>query len=450
MSHQTIFTIVLTVSDSAQAALNKLLIELNYRGCAPQEDPLGFQSVTRLHYASLFLYNDPDDGWLLIFENNIDGDVTPYINEWITTAINEKKTTTLLDIFNKCHGFSAGTIDQLADYLIPKVTLPAAGYSGCVGRSKHQIFFEAKLYDFISETLDKLPQNSTATAAAKAVHNAITNNPEFIDITNIPPDTPDGAALLAAQSLATNPEKEPTTFESIKSIGGGILNALRTAHREDGIDPVLKALKAAFIFLGLGVWNVIRKEPSAEEDQWRPDPAHVRSQKAFEDFYPTNHMVSVVHPYTDGSRIKAKKAAFELLQLLAKYENRFGKLGDIPTIHFAHWALLNNDKRLLFVSNFDGSWDSYLDDFTLKAAAGLTLAWAHCIGFPKSAFMILDGAAKGPEFIDWARRSMVPTLVWFNAYPELSIRNINRNTALRQAIVKDTEQNNSTHWLEII
>ncbi len=107
----------------------------------------------------------------------------------------------------------------------------------------------------------------------------------------------------------------------------------------------------------------------------------------------------------------------------------------------------NRGRRLLFVSNYDGSWDSYLDDFTLKAAGGLTLAWAHSIGFPRSRLMYWGGAAQGPEFIDWSRRSMVPTLVWYSAYPGLSVANINRNTRLRKAIAADKNGENKENWL---
>jgi hypothetical protein len=33
------------------------------------------------------------------------------------------------------------------------------------------------------------------------------------------------------------------------------------------------------------------------------------------------------------------------------------------TIHFAHWAFVSNGSRLMFFSNFDHNWESYLDDF---------------------------------------------------------------------------------------
>ena len=145
---------------------------------------------------------------------------------------------------------------------------------------------------------------------------------------------------------------------------------------------------------------------------------------------------------TDG-----KKAAFAVLNFASHHIFTKGKLGSIPTIQFAQWAIVNRGRRLMFVSNYDGSWGSYLDDFTLKAARGVTAAWAHGIGFPRSLFMLLGGAANGPEFIDWARRSMVPTLVWYSAYPGMSVSNINRNTRLRKAIAADKNSENKENWL---
>lgn len=447
---QTIFTVIVPVRIGAQGQLIELLAGLNYKGKAPKADPLGFTELTMLHYASLFLYDDPQDGWQLVFESNIDNDIRSYVNKLVQQIKANNKAPLWLDIFNQCVGFEQGTVDQLALYLEKNSQLPSAAYSGCVGRTRDQILFEADIHKLASETLDALPPDSNASAAASAIKNALKQDKRFIDLYNIPKQTPDGKALLQAQSLAHRPIESATEFGKLTHILKATLRAIPKAYKKDGIKPVADVVLAALEFGVLALYNQIRKEPSASEDHQRPDPALVRMQKQFEDFYPTNHMVSVVHMPTDYSRKWAKQAGFKLLDALARYEYTLGKLGTIPTIHFAHWATVNDDRRLLFVSNFDGSWDSYLDDFTLKAAAGLTLAWAHCKGMPRSICMIWGGAAKGPIFIDWARRSMVPTLVWYNAYPHLSVRNINLNTALRQAIVNDRNGTNAGNWLELI
>ncbi len=444
---QTIFTIILPVVPGRQHTLRERLFTYDYQGEAPAADPLGFASVETLHYASLFLYDDATDGWSLVFESNIDGEIAPYLNAFVDGAKAKDQGQTLLNLFRNCKGFEQGEIQNLAAYLGAYVNLPSAGYSGCVGRSQRQITLESQIHARAGEVLSNLPADADATTAAKAVWQALEQDPKFKDIAAIPKDTPKAGDLLAAQSP---PASEPSGLLAGLVFLGQVLRALGRVLLRAGPGPVLKALLAAVVFLLTGLWNQLRKEPAAAVDEWRPDPAHVRSQRATEDFLPTNHMVSVVHLHTDLSRRLAKWSAFVLLDLLARYEYTKGKLGAIPTIHFAHWAVLNGSRRLLFVSNFDGSWDSYLDDFTLKAASGLTLAWAHGVGFPTSVFMLGGGAAEGPAFIDWARRSMVPTPVWYKAHPHLSIRNINRNSALRQLMVEDGDRVNKGNWLELV
>jgi hypothetical protein len=161
-------------------------------------------------------------------------------------------------------------------------------------------------------------------------------------------------------------------------------------------------------------------------------------------------MLSVVHLHTDPGRRLAKRAGFGVLGGVAALLFRKGYLGPVGTIHFAHWAFVNGGRRMLFVSNYDGSWRSYLDDFTLKASNGLNLAWAHSRGYPKTWAMLKGGASKGPEFIAYARRSMVPTLVWYNAYPQLSALNVTRNRTLRAALAKARAGQGDTAWLEIV
>lgn len=447
---QSIFVIVLPVTPGRQGTLRKFLSGLNYTGKAPPGDPLGYRSLEMLHYASLFLYDDPEDGWSLVFESNIDGDTADYLQAFVNHFSANDKSQLVLDIFRNCQGFEHGEIGGLCSYLRKHIVLPSTKYSGCVGRSRNQILFEAEIFSVASQTLDKLPPKTDAGAAAKAVWQALEADPKFRDIAAIPQATPDAGDLLSALSPDDTPPLNPGAVKQAIASLHMVFRALRSCFRRSGIMPVVKAVFAAVVFVLAGIWNLLRKEPSAPADTWRPDPAHVRSQKAYEDFNPTNHMVSVVHLHSDFSRRAAKWAAFTLLDLLAEHEYTKGLLGAIPTIHFAHWAVLNDKRRLLFVSNFDGNWDSYLDDFTLKAARGLTLAWAHGKGFPRSAFMFSGGAAEGPAFIDWARRSMVPTLVWYNAYPHLSIRNINRNSVLRQIMVEDKDHTNAGNWLELM
>ncbi len=111
-------------------------------------------------------------------------------------------------------------------------------------------------------------------------------------------------------------------------------------------------------------------------------------------------------------------------------EARQGYLGAMRTVHFAHWAFLNNRSRLIFVSNFDHSWGSYLDDFIEKAHAGLTLAWGCSTGFPRTSWLVRGGAADGRRFKTYALASRAVSRFWYSAYPWLTVDRIERNAEI--------------------
>ena len=108
-----------------------------------------------------------------------------------------------------------------------------------------------------------------------------------------------------------------------------------------------------------------------------------------EDWIPQNHMGSIVLIKPGMLRTVIIRAGhLGPRAVAARSIARDGYLGSMRTVHFAHWAFLNNSSRLLFFSNFDQSWESYLDDFIEKAHAGLTLAWGCGVGFPPTRFLI--------------------------------------------------------------
>ena len=407
---QTIFTVVAPIRAGEQGAVHDMLAALDYRGVAPQDDVFGFAEAEMLHFASVFLYDDAEDGWFLVFERNIDGEIEPYLDRLLAIAGTRDQGAFLLRLFGHCQGFLGDDLATLKRALLAHVRLPAAGYVCAVGLTRDRILQDAAVYRVADAALGSGAPMLSAEAAQAAVFQALDADPQT----------------------------------------GGVWSQLE--DRDAGPSPAARAravvslLLNAVGFLVLAVINLI-PERTARQDNLRPAPSMVRWQKDYEDFLPTNHMVSVVHLHWDVGRQAAKHCAYGLLRNLVTLFFAKGKLGRIETIHFAHWAILNQGRRLLFVSNFGGSWDSYLDDFILKANKGLTLAWAHGIGFPKSLCMVLGGAAKGPAFIDWARRSMVPSLVWYKAYPGLSAKNINRNRRLREALIAAKAGRGGTAWL---
>ncbi len=83
-------------------------------------------------------------------------------------------------------------------------------------------------------------------------------------------------------------------------------------------------------------------------------------------------------------------------------------------------------KALMFLSNYDGSWETYLDDFIATLYKGVVAIWAGGVGFPRP----LDG----PSFKSWARTRMSVWHAWYRAYPTLTVANIDNNDQHSDAV----------------
>ncbi|HEX5262686.1 MAG TPA: hypothetical protein VFW13_04125 [Phenylobacterium sp.] len=167
-----------------------------------------------------------------------------------------------------------------------------------------------------------------------------------------------------------------------------------------------------------------------------PDSRKVREIMALEDKIPQNHMSSLVQVKPGLLRAILMRAGLVGLGFFmrAQPEARRGFLAGVRTIHFAQVAPVSNGGRLMFLTNFDGSWENYLNDFTEKVHLAVTLVWTNGVGFPPTRFLILDGASRGRLFKAWKRHSMAPSLFWFSAYRHLSVEQIERDARLAEGL----------------
>ncbi len=113
-----------------------------------------------------------------------------------------------------------------------------------------------------------------------------------------------------------------------------------------------------------------------------------------------------------------------------------GHLARVCTIHFARWAFLDQKRRLIFASNYDGTLDSYMDDFINKVGWGLNLVFSNAIGYPTTRWLVLEGSKNEQKFKYCLRRHQLATEVWYKAYPGLTAFDLKRNTLIRMGIRK--------------
>ena len=134
-------------------------------------------------------------------------------------------------------------------------------------------------------------------------------------------------------------------------------------------------------------------------------------------------LVTVVMPGQVG-RVRAVMAAIDSY---AKRLSPPGSLIGISTIHFVKWLVIDNGRRLIMVSDYDGSWENYIDEFAEMILSGLDAIWETSYGYPP------DGARDLPAFKRFLRSHQVPAEIFFGAYPEETVLNIVNDRAFAQA-----------------
>ncbi len=190
-------------------------------------------------------------------------------------------------------------------------------------------------------------------------------------------------------------------------------------------------------------------EDANQPDDSLPGASVLDEVMAHENNTTQNHLAGISRMQAGWMRYLSLRIAFWVIGQMASKIYKPGYLAEIGTIHFARWILLPGTNKLLFFSNYGGSWESYLEDFITKAANGLTGAWSNTIGFPKSWNLFQGGATDGDRFKRWARRQQQPTRFWYSAYPHLTTARVRTNAAIRQGLATASTTDEASAWLAL-
>jgi hypothetical protein len=215
---------------------------------------------------------------------------------------------------------------------------------------------------------------------------------------------------------------------------------------------VLLGLAGVFVSVPLLLlWLRYLEKRDSAHDAPPIDERTLREMVRREDWIAQNHMGSIVLIKPGILRAIIIRAGHLGLGLLLRVVATSGYLGSMRTVHFAHWAFMNNASRLLFFSNFDFSWDSYLDDFIEKAHEGLTVAWGCGTGFPPTRFLLYDGASHGRQFKNWALASRSVSRFWYSAYRDLTVDQIERNHEIANGLRSERlSDKDAATWMRLL
>ena len=424
-----VFTLLLPILGERRKAIETALRQ------EPRQSPFGLDSVETLHFASMSIHDDERIGPKLIVELNGEGRAGPLLALLIARC-----RPLLHPVLVHCAGWEGSAVDDASAvaFLRARVQWPSARHVGNTGRTVARIRDEESLHQRMATTLDELQAQGTVFGSSVDVRRVLSASADP-DGTIRPPAPRLTRADWAGRLLqpAVGIAVVPAVFVGM-GIGVGWLNAIALVV---AVALVLVSL------IGAGAALLRYKERTDPMATARPNGEQLHRVEAFEDRGGVqNHLASVVAVKGGPFRRALLRIVLAAIDLLARLVYTKGHLGNLSSIHFAHWSVIDGGRNLLFLSNFDGSWESYLDDFIEKAHSGLTAVWSNGTGFPRTQWLIRDGASDGDAFKAWARISQLPSLVWYQAYSNLSVRRIDESSLLAERLHANLDPEQEQEW----
>ena len=407
--------VVARVTPGLERSLRELLETMNSKpGMAdPANAVLPFGQFERLHFARLAVLDDPTVGDIeahgvprpslpvyLAFIGSCDGPASECIKD-----LAQRAGTGLRRIFMHCDGFDAQ--GDLVAWVHAHQSPLAANYINWVGRTVRQVKEESALRRALAAKVPRAPLASAAQAQQL--------RRELIDFVD---------AEVSAGRLGLTPlDPTPLRWQIAKLVH---LVAIPLAGLI--LLPVLIVLSPLLIYI------LRTKENSDAEICPPPDGAVLLELQHLEDHDVSNQYTAIGSAKPGLFRRWLVTVLLVLIDYTARHIFTRGFLARVQTIHFAFWAFIDDKRRLVFTSNYDGGHEAYMDDFINKAAWGLNLAFSHGVGWPRTRWLVARGARIENRFKHYQRRHQLPTQVWYKAYPGLTLADLKCNQRIRQGL----------------
>jgi hypothetical protein len=365
---------------------------------------------------------------LLVWESNFDGDLHEYLTGVVAVA-----PAGIDALFDGCAGYPEGGAvvvpEEVVGWLRARTVRSQAFYAAYRRISRAQVVNDGKVRVALGEVLDH------ERAAL------VLDKPRAVQ------------ARLRAYLAGAHPELDATDD------GDGKLGIL--LGRVAAV-LVLAVVALPFFWIWLPLLLLVRRAELRDNDQIQIDaPVHDEGgHHRVEDRVMQNQLTHVVDVKGGLVRIAALWVTLNVIGLLARTFYVDGALHGMTTIHFARWVILFDRRdaprrrrhRLLFFSNYDGSWDAYLGEFIDRGSKGLTAIWSNTEGFPRTRWLIDEGSRDEEAFKQWARRRQRPSLpgeaqAWWSGIPSSTVANVRDAADARRRVNRRLDDEEISEWL---
>jgi hypothetical protein len=440
---QAVLMVAVPILPGREKALRDVLAEIKTHLPTPEipepsGGPIPFRQLTTVHFAR----------WV-VFETMLDADGTPipaqlamgtaydgpldrHLRELVTVG-----RAGIDAMYGHCVGYppeAERTDARIIAYLLAHQSRPAAAYVGARWRTRDQIRRESELRLALEAQLDELveaPGPLDPDEVYSSLRGFVRESEQFAWAME-PPCFPGlawtighwaGFVLRIAAVVVLLPVIVPVALVVVAMIRIQELREGTGRHAPSGDGTIY-----ANTFVDL---NHLATLTNLEDQD-----GEVQNQMT---------LVSVLKP--GRLRLLVLRFVLAYARFRVEYIEKQGLLGGVPSIHFAHWNIIDQGRRLVFFSNYDGTWESYLGDFIDHVARALTGIWSNTLGFPPARFLLFDGAQNEQQFKAWTRTQQIPTDVWYTAYPALSLLNVNNSTAIRAGLSVEPHGKQRDAWL---
>ena len=401
-----------------RAVLRPIGDDIRGKRLEPGAVRIEFRHSRHIHFARFVILDDPDRGRerkRLLYSANYDGELDSHLAELMAI------TPDMDAIWGRVEGYTGRA--AFAAFIRAHAQEPEACYIAfrdeTVGRIHDAIAFRRlaqTLIDDASSLAALLPQLSSGAPAwatgqvrpwiVSATRRLFRALPIVADLFRAVARNGLGNVLRGARRIIASLDRDPL-LRWVNRVTGNDMPPQRSPYSSVWLDHC--AVPVALV----------------PGDELPSGPNHQIPPTFREDVIAQNQLtlVTVVMP-GQVDRVRAVMAAID------SYSRRLsppGSLMGISTIHFVKWLVIDNGRRLMMVSDYDGSWESYIDEFAEMILSGLDAIWETSYGYPP------DGARDLPAFKRFLRSHQVPAEIFFSAYPEQTVLNIVNDRALVQA-----------------
>jgi hypothetical protein len=433
MTPQSNFMVLAPIEPSRESALRALLDSMNEAPgrVNPKNALIPFEQFDRLHFGRLVILNDQTTGDMRVYRRepqsyplylallgDIDGDANSFL-----TDLAGRAAAGLRAIFSCCADFYADTdlVSWMQDHEAPAI----ANYVNWRGRTVRRAREEAKLHDAIEDYL-QIHAPALADLPAREIHQRLR---QFVQ-----------AEKAAGRLPLAREERTPLRWSMsnlLHLLGMPLLFLL--------VLPLL-LLITPFYLLRLRHLEKTDPELCARVDQTYSD-----GLAQAEDHLVTNQFTAMGSLKPGFVRLMTTIGILSIVNWGARHIFTRGRLARIRTIHFARWVFLDNRKRMVFFSNYDGTVESYMDDFINKTGFGLNMVFSNGIGYPRTNWLALDGCQDERKYKDFLRRHTLSSQVWYKAYPGLTAIDLERNSRIRQGLeTAALSEADACNWIALL